>query len=216
MRLILLGPPGSGKGTQAKLLSERLHLEHVGTGDLLREAIRVHSPMGERARPFVESGRLVPDELVNDLISERFGRLDRPEKFVMDGYPRTLAQASAFDRVLKAQRLPLQAVLLLTVHDREIVRRLSGRWSCPKSGCKATYHTESNPPKVAGICNDCGTRLVQRDDDKETTVVARLAVYHHDTEELIPYYRKQGLLREAPGSGPIEQVYQSLGKILNG
>src|SRR5262245_45472809 len=155
MRLILLGPPGSGKGTQAKLLSRQNGLEHIATGDLLRAAIRQHSPVGERARPFVESGRLAPDEVVNDLIAERFGRPDRPERFVMDGYPRTLAQARFFDGVLRGQGLPLTRVLLLLVDDAEIVKRLSGRWNCPK--CQATYHTLSKPPRVPGVCDECGT-----------------------------------------------------------
>jgi adenylate kinase len=210
MRLILLGPPGSGKGTQAKLLSKRLGLEHIGTGDLLRAAMRTHTPVGERARPFVESGQLVPDDLVNDLVAERFRQANHPDSFVMDGYPRTLAQAKAFDLLLAPLRLNLTGVLLLTVGDAAIIQRLSGRWSCPSPGCKATYHTVSNPPRQAGVCDECGHLLVQREDDHEETVRARLVVYHRDTEELIPYYRKQGLLRESPGQGEIEQVYAHL------
>jgi adenylate kinase len=189
-------------------------LEHIGTGDLLRAAIREHTPVGERARPFVESGGLVPDEVVNDLIAERFRRPDRPDRFVMDGYPRTLAQAEAFDRVLAGQGLPLTNVLLLTVDDNEIIQRVGDRWSCPKSGCKATYHLRSNPAKVRGICDSCGTPLVQRSDDKPETVRARLVVYHRDTAELIPYYRAQGLLHEVPGHAEIEQVYNNLMKVL--
>jgi adenylate kinase len=215
MRLILLGPPGSGKGTQAKLLCQRHRLEHIGTGDLLREAIRLNTPMGQRAHPFVESGRLVPDDLVNDLIAERFRRDDRPERFVLDGYPRTLAQAASFDQVLRQQFLNLTGVVLLQVPDEEIVRRLNGRWSCPKPGCKATYHTQSNPPRVPGVCDVCGTKLVQREDDKEETVRARLLVYHKNTEELIPHYRQQGLLREVSGMGEIEKVYADVLKALN-
>jgi adenylate kinase len=215
MRLVLLGPPGSGKGTQANLLCQRSHLEHIGTGDLLRAAIQQHTPLGERARPFVEAGLLVPDELVNDLIAGRFERDDRPTCFVMDGYPRTVDQARAFDQVLSRYGLPLDAVALLAVDDAEIVRRVNGRWSCPKRGCEATYHTESNPPRVAGICDRCGTPLVQRDDDREETVRARLVVYHRNTEKLIPYYRERGLLREVPGGGGIEQVYYDLIKALN-
>jgi len=210
MRLILLGPPGCGKGTQAKLLCRRNRLEHIGTGDLLREAIRQLTPTGLRARPFVESGLLVPDDVVNDLIADRFRRNDRPARFVMDGYPRTVAQARTFDQVLREHNLNLDSVLLLTVADQEIVKRLSGRWSCPKPGCKATFHTENNPPKRPGICDDCGTILVQRDDDQETTVRARLVVYHGNTVELIPYYRSKGLLREVPGEGDIEGVYNNL------
>src|SRR5262245_26224121 len=170
MRLILLGPPGSGKGTQAKLLSERLQLEHIGTGDILREAIRLETPSGVLAKPYVESGQLVPDDLVNALVADRFHRADRPKRFVMDGYPRTVAQARAFDRVLHEVGLALTAVVTMSVEDEEIIRRVGGRWSCPKRNCKRTYHVEKNPPRRPGICDQCGTRLVQREDDKPETL----------------------------------------------
>ncbi|MFO0880802.1 MAG: adenylate kinase [Gemmataceae bacterium] len=214
MRLILLGPPGSGKGTQAKLLCRRLGLEHIGTGDIIRAAMEHHTPVGERARPFVESGNLVPDDLVNDLIAEHFYNGDPHQSFVMDGYPRTLAQAQAFDQMLYRKKLPISAVLLLDVSDDEIIRRVGGRWSCPKKGCKATYHTESNPPGTTGVCDDCGTKLVQRSDDLPETVCARLLVYHRDTAELIPYYRARQLLHEVPGQGEIERIYNSLIAVL--
>ncbi len=214
MRLILLGPPGSGKGTQAALLCRRNRLEHIGTGDILRQAIAAHTPAGEQARPFVETGKLVPDSLVNDIVAERFHRDDRPEKFVMDGYPRTLAQAASFDQVLRQQFLDLTAVVLLRVSDEAIVGRLAGRWSCPKAGCKATYHTVNNPPRVPGICDNCGTKLVQREDDKEQTIRRRFGVYHKNTEELIPHYRAQGLLVEVSGEGVIEEIYQNIMKAL--
>src|SRR5437016_2102073 len=155
MRLILIGPPGSGKGTQAKLLSDRLHLAHIATGDILREAIRLSTSAGRKAKPFVRKGKLVPDDLVNQLVANRFRREDRPERFVMDGYPRTLDQAASFDQVLRQQFLDLTAVLLFTVDDQEIVARMTGRWSCPQ--CKATYHVMYHPPRVPGICDVCGT-----------------------------------------------------------
>jgi adenylate kinase len=214
MRLILLGPPGCGKGTQAHLLSRRIYVEHIGTGDRLRLAIRDDTPVGRRAKPFVEAGKLVPDDLVNDLIAERFDKPDRPERFVLDGYPRTLAQAAAFDGMLRGAGLDLTAVILLNVADEEIVRRVGKRWSCPKPGCKATYHTESNPPKVAGVCDDCGTALVQRADDRPETVRARLKVYHKDTVELIPFYEARGLLHKVQAEGDIEQVYDNIFKVL--
>jgi adenylate kinase len=210
MRLILLGPPGCGKGTQAALLSQRHNLEHIGTGDLLRAAIANKTPAGLRAQPYVVSGQLVPDDLVNEIIAERLARPDRPERFVLDGYPRTLAQAQALDALVKRYNLPLTAVVHLNVSDEEIVRRLSGRWSCPKPGCMATYHTIRNPPKVPGICDRCGTKLVQREDDKEETVRARLVVYHKNIQEIIPHYSRQGLLREVCGEGEIEQIYQAI------
>ena len=198
MRLILLGPPGSGKGTQAALLCRRHCLEHIGTGDILRQAIRDRTPSGERARPFVETGKLVPDDLVNEVVAERFRRDDRPDRFVLDGYPRTLAQAASFDQLLRQVFLDLTGVVLLEVSDAAIVGRLSGRWSCPKPGCKATYHTESNPPRMPGVCDNCGTALVQRDDDKVETVRARLIVYHKNTEQLIPHYRRRGCCGRSP------------------
>ncbi len=216
MRLILLGPPGCGKGTQAQLLCARNGLEHIGTGDILRQAIQQQTPAGVRAHPFVEKGLLVPDALVNDVIAERFNLGDPPERFVMDGYPRTLAQAAAFDQVLRQNFLDLTAVILLHVSDEEIIARVSERWSCPKPGCKATYHTTSKPTKATGICDSCGTRLIQREDDRPETVRARLVVYHGNTEALVGHYRAQKLLHEVAGQGPIEEVYASVMKILNG
>jgi adenylate kinase len=214
MRVILLGPPGCGKGTQANLLCSRLHLEHIGTGDILRQAIRDETPAGLRAKPYVERGGLVPDELVNDLIADRFRSGSRPESFVLDGYPRTVGQAEALDGVLREQGLNLDAVVLIEVDDEEIVRRVAGRWSCPKPGCKATYHIESNSPRVAGVCDYCKTPLVQRADDKPETVRERLRIYHRDTTELIPYYNARGLVREVSGRGPIEMVYARIEQAL--
>jgi adenylate kinase len=210
MRLILLGPPGSGKGTQAKLLSERQGLVHIGTGDILREAVRIGTPTGRLAAPYVQSGRLVPDDLVNELVAERFRRDDRPERFVMDGYPRTLAQAASFDQVLRQQFLDLRSVVLLTVPDEEIVRRLSGRWSCPNPTCRATYHVTKKPPRVAGVCDECGTRLTQREDDREETIRERLRIYHQNTAELVPHYRNQNLLHEVAGEGDIDTIHAAI------
>ncbi len=212
MRLILVGPPGSGKGTQAKLLSNRLGLTHISTGDILREATRHHTPLGKVALPYMQSGQLVPDDLVNEIVAEHFRNEDRPERFVMDGYPRTLAQAASFDQVLRQQFLDLTAVLLFLVDDQEIIARMTGRWSCPK--CKATYHVVYNPPRTAGICDVCGTQLIQRIDDKEETVRERLKIYHASTADLVSYYRAQGLLHEVPGVGDIEQIHKAVVEIL--
>jgi adenylate kinase len=212
MRLILLGPPGSGKGTQAQLLCQRLDLEHVSTGEVFREAISRGTPTGRQVEPFVESGKLVPDDLVNAVVADLFCPPDRPTKFVMDGYPRTVAQAQAFDRVLLEQGLDLSAVVLLDVEDAEIVRRLSGRRNCV--GCKATYHMVTNPPRVPGMCDRCGAKLVQRNDDKEETVKERLRVYHADTVELIPYYRSRDLIREVTGHGDIEEIHSNILRVL--
>jgi adenylate kinase len=210
MRLILVGPPGSGKGTQAKLLSERLGLAHIGTGDILREGIRLGTGPGRLAEPYVKSGRLVPDDLVNELVADRFRREDRPENFVMDGYPRTLAQAASFDQVLRQQFLNLDGVVLLDVDDDEIVRRISGRSSCPNPACLATYHIVKKPPRVTGVCDLCGSTLQQREDDREETVRRRLEVYRRNTMELIPHYRAQHLLHEVCGQGDIESIYNNI------
>jgi adenylate kinase len=215
MRIILLGPPGSGKGTQAKLLCQRNQLEHISTGDMLRQAMNQQTPLGVRARSFIVSGQLVPDELVNELVAERFARADRPSSFILDGYPRTHAQAVYLDKLLDSYYLRLDKVVLLDVPDEDIVQRLSQRWSCPQAGCMWTYHLVSKPPKVPGVCDNCGTKLFQRPDDKEETIRARLAVYHRDTVELIPYYRSQGLLHEVRARGEIEQVYADLLKALH-
>src|SRR5262249_46375431 len=145
-------------------------LEHIATGDLLRAAIREATPVGQRAKPYVESGKLVPDEVVNELVAERFARPDRPERFVMDGYPRTVEQAGVFDGMLQKVGLGLTAVPLMTVDDEELVRRISGRFACPNPACKATYNLASNPPKVPGVCDLCGSALTQRADDRPETV----------------------------------------------
>jgi adenylate kinase len=213
MRLILVGPPGSGKGTQAKLLSQRLNLTHIGTGDILREAVRQNTPVGILASPYIQSGRLVPDDLVNEVVAERFRRDDRPDCFVMDGYPRTLAQAVSFDQVLRQQFLDVTAVVLFEVDDQEIVRRLTGRWSCPN--CKSTYHAIGHPPRQPGICDVCGHALIQRSDDREETVRERLRLYRQDTLGMIPHYRDQGILHEIPGLGSIEEIYSRILEALN-
>jgi adenylate kinase len=212
MRLILIGPPGSGKGTQAKLLSQRQGLAQIGTGDILREAVRLSTPLGAKAGPYIRAGKLVPDDLVNEVVAERFQRDDRPEAFVMDGYPRTLAQAASFDQVLRQQFLQLNAVLLFTVNDEEIVRRMTGRWSCPQ--CKTTYHMVNNPPKQTGICDSCHSKLIQREDDREETVRERLKLYHQNTAGLMTYYQKEGLLHEIAGLGEIEDIYKKIVQIL--
>jgi adenylate kinase len=212
MRLILLGPPGSGKGTQAKLLSTRLALTHLATGDILRDAIQRRSEVGVKAEPFVTSGQLVPDDVVNELVAELFRRDDRPERFVLDGYPRTLAQAASFDQVLLQQYLALNAVVLLRVDDTEIIERNSKRLTCPS--CKATYHETKRPPRQKGVCDACGTALVQREDDKEETIRRRLEVYRCNVAEMIPHYRATGLLREVSGEGDVEQIHASIVRAL--
>jgi adenylate kinase len=215
MRLSLIGPPGSGKGTQAKLLAEGQRLCHFGMGDLLREAVRQDTPAGREAAPFVDKGDLVPDALVNQMIAERFGRDDCTGRFVMDGYPRTRAQAVAFDRLLADLGLRLDAAVQLVVDDDEIVRRLSGRWVCPV--CHTPYQSVSSPPRVPGLCDKDGQALIQREDDLEEIVRERLRVYHRTSADLLAYYREHRLLREVRAEGSIDEIYQKiLGAVAGG
>jgi adenylate kinase len=214
MRLIFIGPPGSGKGTQAKLLSQRKGFLHFSTGDILRDAVEKDTPEGRKAKPFMTSGQLVHDELVNDIVNARFRGHNKPQKFVLDGYPRTLAQAHCLDKVLKEQSLDLNAVIFLNVGDDEIVRRLGNRWTCPNSVCKAVYHTVFNPPKVAGECDLCHTALYQRDDDKPATIRKRLQIFHKCYDDLLRHYQKQGLLVEVAGRSDIEAIYADIVKAL--
>jgi adenylate kinase len=215
MRVIFVGPPGSGKGTQATLLGQRFGVAHISTGDVLRESVRLKTPGGLLAEPFLSTGRLVPDDVVNELVADLFRSPSRPKSFVMDGYPRTVAQAIAFDAILKEHHLNVTGVLLFQLDDELIVRRLSGRWTCPNVACKATYHTYNRPPRVPGICDQCGTALVQRDDDKEETVRHRLEIYKQNTAGLVDHYRAQNLVRNVSAEGTIEQVYARVVQVLD-
>jgi adenylate kinase len=208
MRLIFIGPPGSGKGTQAKLLSQRQGLTHIATGDILREAKLKGTPEGRRAASYLDAGQLVPDALVNDLVNARFRGPEGATRFIMDGYPRNVSQAKAFDRVLRERGLELDAVIFLGVDDADIIRRVSARWSCPK--CQATYNTLSKPPRQSGACDECGTVLVQREDDKPDTVRRRLDVYHASADKLLEHYRRQGLVIDVPGEGEIDAIHQKI------
>jgi adenylate kinase len=210
MRLVLIGPPGSGKGTQAQLLCERLHLFHFGMGDLLREAIRLKTRAGELAEPFVRAGKLVPDRAVNQMIEEKYLRENRPDRFVMDGYPRTYNQALALDEVLRTHQIKLNAVIQFLVEDEAIVRRLSGRRVCTSSQCGANYHLDFRPPKVENVCDLCGSALEQRSDDVEETVRGRLQIYHANSEKLLEHYQKQGLLRAVEARNKVEEVFAEI------
>jgi adenylate kinase len=212
MRLILLGPPGSGKGTQAKLLCQAHGMTHISTGDILRDAVRRGTPMGQLAQPYMDQGKYVPDQLVNDIIAERFQQADSPKAFLMDGYPRTLAQAIAFDQVLQQADLGLTAVVKLDVPDDEIVRRVSGRRSCPKDG--SVYHLLFQPPKREGSCDLCGTPLTQRSDDREEIVRERLSVYHQSTANLLDFYQQLKLLRVVSGLGTVPEIFAAIERVL--
>lgn len=209
MRAILLGPPGCGKGTQAKLLFERKGMVHISTGDLLRDAVEHKTPLGLQVAAKMASGSLVSDDIVNGIIAERFRSPDRPGCFLMDGYPRTVAQAKVFEALLQEVGLPLSGVVLLNVADEELIARIVGRLTCPK--CKRTYHASSRPPKVKDRCDVCPHQpLERRPDDNEATVRRRLNAYHGVTTELLPHYRSLGLLREVPGSGDVETIYNNI------
>lgn len=208
MRIVLMGPPGVGKGTQAKRLSETLHVVHVSTGDILRLAVREDTPLGRRARPYVDSGRLVPDDLMSELIEERLGRPDARGGFVLDGFPRTAEQVAALDGMLARLGVGLDRVVLIAAPEAEIVRRLSGRRVC--SSCGALFHVPSHPPRVEGVCDACGAALVQREDDREEVVRERLNVYARQTLAVARAYRDRGWLAEVDGSGTPEEVFRRI------
>ena len=204
MYLVLLGPPGSGKGTQAERLKEQLGLPHVASGDLFRENIGNETELGLLAKGYIDQGELVPDDVTIAMVHERLQRPDRDQGAILDGFPRTLAQAEALDKMLASTGRTLTGVLYINVPDEELVRRLSGRWICGQ--CQTPYHTAFSPPVEEGVCDECGGKLYQRDDDRPKTVRARLRVYHEQTAPLIDYYRRAGLLVEVDGVGDIETV----------
>ncbi len=214
MRLVLIGPPGSGKGTQAKRLCEEFGLLHISTGVILREAMRANTPAGRIAHPYVSKGNLAPDDVVNEVVQQHFQEPGRPTNFVMDGYPRTVAQAIAFDRILDGQSLELDATIAILVDDEEIIHRVSGRWNCSNLDCKATYHSTLRPPREPGVCDLCGSKLEQREDDKEETVRNRLKVYHRNLDALLAHYRRQGKLHEVCGEGDVGTVFARIAKIV--
>lgn len=212
MRLILLGPPGAGKGTQAQRLTDRLGIPQVSTGDILRTAVAGGTPLGREAKGYMDQGALVPDGVVIGIIRERLAAPDCAEGYILDGFPRTAAQAEALGETLRALGTPLTAVLSLTVDPEELVRRLSGRRSC--GSCGAAYHLTTAPPRRAGVCDRCGGALLQREDDREETIRKRLAVYREQTAPLVAYYRGRGLLKEVDGRGDVSEVFARICRLL--
>jgi adenylate kinase len=208
MRIVLMGMPGVGKGTQAAGLRDRLRLPHISTGDILREAVRSGSALGRRVRGYIDAGELVPDELMGELIAERLRQGDVSRGFILDGFPRTLEQVSILDRVLKGLEIELDRMFLITAPETEIVRRLSGRRVCPR--CGAVYHLDSRPPRAAGECDSCGSALVQRPDDAEGVIRERLRVYREQTQPVAEAYRLRSLLREIDGTGEPQAVAERL------
>jgi adenylate kinase len=204
VRIILLGPPGAGKGTQARRLSERYGLAIVATGDIFRDQIAQGTPLGLKAKEYYERGDYVPDELTTRMVFERLDRPDVREAFILDGYPRTVPQAQAFERHLAQKGTPLRAVLNFKISDAVAVKRLMARLVCPN--CKRTYNTEFKPPRVAGICDVCGHDLTNRADDDEATILRRLEVYHRQTKPLVLYFWERGLLRDIDAEAAEEVV----------
>jgi adenylate kinase len=215
MIVILLGPPGAGKGTQAELLATRRGLIQLSTGNMLRAAVAAGTEIGIKAKPIMEKGLLVPDEIVIGIFAERIEQPDCRNGVILDGFPRTLAQASALDGVLKKKKLKLDAVIELKVDDEALVERISGRFSCAK--CGAGYHDTFKPTKVKGVCDVCqSTDSVRRKDDAPETVRERLLVYYRETSPLVGYYYCKGKLRMVDGMAPIDEVAAAIGGILSG
>lgn len=208
MNLILLGPPGVGKGTQAKLLIDKFGIPQISTGDILRAAVKDLTPMGVKAKAFMESGALVPDAVVIGIVEERLAQQDCAAGFILDGFPRTVAQADALSGVLSGLNRSIDHVVSLSVDKDELLTRLTGRRACP--GCGAVYHVRFAPPKADGLCDVCSKELFQREDDKEETILRRLAVYEEQTAPLIAYYEQAGLLRRVNGLGTVEGVHADI------
>ncbi|MGD8627578.1 MAG: adenylate kinase [bacterium] len=208
MRLIFLGPPGSGKGTQARLVGEKLGLPQISTGDILREAIARKTELGKKARSIMDAGELVPDDVVLPLAEKRIEEKDCRNGFILDGFPRTLAQALGLEEVLQRQGCALDAVMFIEVDEAVVLERLSRRRVCPK--CKAMYNLDTDPPGKDGVCDRCQVALELRTDDKPETVKARLVVYRKNTLPLVEYYESRGLLRRIAGEGDITAVFEAI------
>jgi adenylate kinase len=209
-RIIFLGAPGAGKGTQARRLAAESGVPQVATGDMLREAVAEGRPLGREAKRYMDSGALVPDEVVIGLVDERLARPDAAAGYVLDGFPRTVAQAEALDALLHRRGQDLDRVIFFDVSRDELLRRLTGRRICRR--CGTTFHLVSAPPKVAGTCDVCGGELYQREDDAESTVGRRLDVYQTQTAPLLDYYKRRGLLVRVEGEGPMAQVADAIKK----
>ena len=208
MRLILLGAPGAGKGTQAEIISDKYNIPTISTGNIIRAALKNGTEMGLKAKAYIDSGRLVPDDVVIGIIKERLAENDCTDGFILDGFPRTIPQAEALDKM----NISIDAALSIEVADREIVKRMSGRRVCEK--CGASYHIEFKKPKTDGVCDACGGALVIRKDDEPATVLDRLKAYHEQTEPLVEFYRQRGKLVEVPDQGSIEATTAFLLKLL--
>jgi len=212
LRIVMLGPPGSGKGTQAHMISELYDIPVITTGDMLREAVANGTEYGSIAEGYMSRGELVPDEIVNGVVGERLGKSDLEKGFILDGFPRSTPQAEFLDRYLEEHGMKLDYVIHVTLDDEAIVERLSNRRSCPS--CGEVYHLVSKPPENEGVCDRCGSELVLRDDDRPSVIRNRLEVYREKTRPLLERYRDKGLIREVPGDHPMDRLPELLRKIL--
>lgn len=212
MKIIMLGAPGAGKGTQAKMIAEKYSIPHISTGDIFRANIKNGTELGKKAKSYMDKGQLVPDELTLDLIMDRFKEDDCKNGYVLDGFPRTIPQAEALDAALKAEGEKVDFAIDVDVPDENIVKRMGGRRACVN--CGATYHVVYSPTKVEGKCDKCGEDLIVRDDDKPETVLSRLEVYHNQTQPLIDYYNAQGILKSVDGTVDMKDVFNAIVDIL--
>lgn len=212
MKIVMLGAPGAGKGTQAAMICEKYQIPHISTGDIFRSNIKNGTELGKKAKEYMDQGKLVPDELTIQLLLDRVAKEDCAAGYVLDGFPRTIPQAEVLTEALAKTSEKVDYAVNVDVPDANIVHRMSGRRSCPK--CGASYHTEYIPPKAEGICDACGSDLIQREDDKAETVQNRLAVYHDQTQPLIDYYEKAGVLRTVDGTKDKDEVFRDIVAIL--
>ena len=212
MKIIMLGAPGAGKGTQAKMIAEKYNIPHISTGDIFRANIKNGTELGKKAKSYMDKGQLVPDELTLDLIMDRFKEDDCKNGYVLDGFPRTIPQAEALDAALKANGEKVDFAIDVDVPDENIVKRMGGRRACVN--CGATYHIVYSPTKVEGKCDKCGEELIVRDDDKPETVLSRLEVYHNQTQPLIDYYNEQGILKTVDGTVDMKDLFKAIVDIL--
>ena len=214
MNIILLGPPGAGKGTQAKMIVDKRGIVQLSTGDMLRDAVKSGSALGQKAKALMEAGELVPDDLVIGIIDSRLDEPDCAKGFILDGFPRTIAQAEALDDLLDKKDLALHAVIKMDVDEEALTRRISGRFSC--ASCGQGYHDDFQKPAQDGICDKCGsTDFIRRKDDNAETVRSRLAVYHNQTAPILPYYEARGTLKSVDGMAAIDQVSAEIDQILD-
>lgn len=208
MYLILMGLPGAGKGTQAEMIKAKYNIPHISTGDMFRQAIKEGTELGKKAKAYMDEGALVPDEVTNGIVEERLAKSDCDNGFLLDGFPRTIPQAEALEAITKKLNKQIDYVIQVDVPAEKLIERITGRRVCPS--CGATYHVINKPPKTEGVCDNCGTELVQRDDDKEETVQKRLEVNIEQTQPLLDFYKEKGVLVTVDGDQPIDKVFEDI------